>query len=87
VLQSKLITPKMVKLSLNFTTEFIRNFNELQDLNYFAYFSEILRVKAPEDDKEWKREDKVDNLAWLLIGEEQLLKTKMKNLLVKFMFF
>jgi len=54
VLQSKLITPKIVKLSLNFTTEFIRNFNELTDLNYLSYFSEILKVKAPEDDKEWK---------------------------------
>ena len=53
-MQTKIISPKLVKFTLNFTTEFIRNFNEFQDLNYMQFFSEILKIKAPEDDKEWK---------------------------------
>ena len=48
---------------------------------------EFLKIKAPEDDKVWKRDDKIDTLALQLINEESLLKEKMRHLVQRFLFF
>lgn len=47
---------------------------------------EILKLKAPEEDKLWKtRDEKIDLLIHSLMNEEKLLKEKMKTLIIKFL--
>lgn len=70
-------------------TEIAWNFKEYDKKILYEerIFSEILKIKSPEDEKIWKRDDKVDTLAISLIGDEKILKDKMESLVRKFLFY
>lgn len=72
-----------------FVTEIAWNFKEYDKKILYEerIFSEILKIKSPEDEKIWKRDDKVDTLAISLIGDEKILKDKMESLVWKFLFY
>lgn len=82
-------SPKLFKQTLIFVTEIARNFKEYDKKILYEerIFSEILKIKSPEDDKIWKRDDKVDTLAISLIGDEKQLKDKMESLVWKFLYY
>lgn len=82
-------SPKLFKQTLIFVTEIARNFKDYDKKILYEerIFSEILKIKSPEDDKIWKRDDKVDTLAISLIGDEKLLKDKMESLVRKFLYY